>query len=177
GNGAEMRPPARELTPKGGGKFLVPEEATAGWEIVDRLRALTRLPLVFKGIQSAEDARRAVAHGAQAVVVSNHGGRQLDGSAGTLDILPEVVAAVRSEAEVYLDGGIRRASDILTALALGARAVGLGRPVLWALASEGSTGVARLLDLLTAELASVMLLTGRGSISQIDRSLIQPISA
>jgi 4-hydroxymandelate oxidase len=176
GNGANVQPPARALTPKGGGKFVVPEEATVDWEIVDRLRELTELPIIVKGIQSAEDARRAVAHGAKGVVVSNHGGRQLDGSAATLDVLPEVVSAIGTEAEVYLDGGVRRASDVLIALALGARAVGLGRPVLWALAADGSLGVARLIELLTTELASVMLLVGRGSISQIDRTLIQSIS-
>jgi 4-hydroxymandelate oxidase len=176
GNGPDVRPPARELASKGGGKFAVREEATVGWEILDQLRRVTKLPLVVKGILSAEDARLAVSHGAQAVIVSNHGGRQLDGAAAPLDVLPEVVAAVGTSAEVYLDGGIRRANDVLTALALGARAVGLGRPVLWALAVDGSTGVARLLDLLTIELASVMLFTGRGSISQVDRSLVQPVT-
>jgi len=105
-------------------------------------------------------------------VVSNHGGRQLDGAPASLDVLPEVVEEVGSEAEVYLDGGIRRGSDIAMALAIGARAVGLGRLVLWALAAGGETGVSKLLSLLKTDLATVMALTGRRTISEIDRSLV-----
>jgi 4-hydroxymandelate oxidase len=128
--------------------------------------------LILKGILTREDARLAVSHGAKAVVVSNHGGRQLDRAPASLDALPEVVDEVGSKVEVYFDGGIRRGSDIITALALGARAVGLGRPVFWALAAGGEPGVSKLLFLLKTDLATVMALTGRRTLSEIDKSLV-----
>jgi isopentenyl diphosphate isomerase/L-lactate dehydrogenase-like FMN-dependent dehydrogenase len=142
------------------------------WDIVDRLRETTSLPIVLKGILTAEDARRAAEHGARAIVVSNHGGRQLDGATAALDALPEIVAAIGSRLEVYLDGGVRRGSDIAIALALGARAVGLGRPSLWALAAGGGPGVARWLSLLKTDLAAVLALSGRRSALEIDGSLV-----
>src|SRR2546427_44085 len=123
-------------------------------------------------ILNREDARRAAEHGAKGVVVSNHGGRQLDRAPASLDALPEVVEEVGSEVEVYFDGGIRRGSDIVMALALGARAVGLGRLVFWALAAGGEAGVSKLLSLLKTDLATVMALTGRRTISEIDKSLV-----
>jgi 4-hydroxymandelate oxidase len=144
------------------------------WEVVDRLREATDLPIVVKGVLCAADARLSVKHGARAVIVSNHGGRQLDRAPASLAMLPEVVAAVGNRAEVYLDGGVRRGSDVLIALALGARAVGVGRPVLWALAANGEGGVARYLELLASDIASAMVLTGRSSLSKIDRTLIAP---
>src|SRR6202007_2098125 len=119
-----------------------------------------------------EDSRLAVEHGAKGVVVSNHGGRQLDGAPASLDALPEVVEEVGSQIEVYFDGGIRRGTDIVMALAYGAKAVGLGRLVLWALAAGGEAGVSKLLSLLKTDLATVMALTGRRTISEIDKSLI-----
>jgi len=171
GNGPEIRTPSRSPIPEGDHYRLQPE-AAATWEVLDRLRAHTRLPLIVKGVLTREDARTAVDHGARGVVVSNHGGRQLDGAPATLDVLPEIVAEVGEKAEVYLDGGVRRGSDILMAIALGARGVGIGRPALWALAVGGEAGVERLLSLLKVDLATVMALTGRTKIPEIDPSLL-----
>ena len=172
GNGEDVVPPSRSPISEGQ-RFTVRNDASATWEILDRLQEITRLPLVVKGILTGEDAKLAIDHGAKAVVVSNHGGRQLDGAPASLDALPEVVGAVGSKAEVYLDGGVRRGTDILVALALGAKAVGLGRPVLWALAAGGETGVAKLISLLKTDLATVMALTGRRTISEVDRTLVE----
>jgi 4-hydroxymandelate oxidase len=172
GNGREVVRPLRNPVVVDGDHAHIRKEASYTWDAVDRLREITRLPLVLKGILTREDARRAVVHGAKGVVVSNHGGRQLDAAPASLDALPEVVDEVGSEVEVYFDGGIRRGSDIITALALGARAVGLGRPVFWALAAGGEAGVSKLLSLLKTDLATVMALTGRRTLSEIDRSLV-----
>jgi 4-hydroxymandelate oxidase len=128
--------------------------------------------LAIKGILTAEDARRAVDHGASAIVVSNHGGRQLDGTLPTSEALAEVADAVGDRCELFVDGGIRRGSDILKALALGARAVLLGRPYLWALAVDGEGGVRHMLNLLAEELDLCMALAGRPTIASIDRSLL-----
>ncbi len=111
------------------------------WDVLPWLRSLTSLPLILKGVLTAEDAARAVEAGIDGLIVSNHGGRQLDGVLPTIEALPEVVEAVRGRCEVYLDGGIRRGTDILKALALGARAVLIGRPVFWGLAVNGEAGV------------------------------------
>jgi isopentenyl diphosphate isomerase/L-lactate dehydrogenase-like FMN-dependent dehydrogenase len=127
---------------------------------------------VVKGILTGEDATLAVEHGADALVVSNHGGRQLDGAVATMDALPEVVAAVDRRCEVYVDGGVRRGTDVLKALALGARAVLLGRPVLWGLAAGGQEGVGEVLALLRAEIELAMMLAGRPTLASIDRSLV-----
>jgi 4-hydroxymandelate oxidase len=142
------------------------------WDAVEWLRGLSDLPLVIKGILTAEDARRAVDHGASAIVVSNHGGRQLDGTLPTSEALAEVAQAVGTRAEILVDGGIRRGSDILKALALGARAVLIGRPYLWALAVAGQPGVEHLFQLLRDELDLDMALAGRPTIASIDRSLV-----
>jgi 4-hydroxymandelate oxidase len=107
-----------------------------------------------------EDARLAVDHGAAAIVVSNHGGRQLDGAPATLDALPDVVEAVDGRVEVYVDGGVRRGADVAMAVALGARAVLIGRPVVWALAAGGEAGVTRLLELMRAEIELALALLG-----------------
>ncbi len=143
------------------------------WDAIEWLRGLSPLPLAIKGILTGEDARRAVEHGAAAIVVSNHGGRQLDGTVATSEALAEVVDAVGQRAEIYVDGGIRRGSDILKALALGARAVLIGRPYLWGLAVGGQSGVEHLLSLLRDELDLDMALCGRPTISSIDRTLIR----
>jgi 4-hydroxymandelate oxidase len=142
------------------------------WEAIAWLRSLSPLPLAIKGILTADDARLAVEHGASAIVVSNHGGRQLDSTPATGEALDEVVDAVAGRAEILVDGGIRRGADILKALALGARAVLVGRPYLWALAVDGEHGVARMLELLRDELDLDMALAGRPTIASIDRSLI-----
>ncbi len=147
--------------------------ASHTWREVDWLRSISPLPIVLKGIMTAEDAALAVEHGAQGIVVSNHGGRQLDGTLGTLDALPEVVDAVRGRAEVYLDGGVRRGTDVVKALALGARAVLVGRPILWGLALGGAEGVRAVLEHLRMELDLAMALAGRPTIESIDRSFLQ----
>lgn len=146
-----------------------------GWADVDWLKNLTSLPIVIKGVQTAEDCRIAVEHGVDAVVVSNHGGRFLQGSIGTLDALPEVVDASRDYMEVYLDGGVRSGVDVLKALSLGARAVFVGRPVLWALISEGVNGVRAMLEILRYELDAAMGLSGISSTTDADRSLVQTV--
>lgn len=143
------------------------------WEALDWLRSVTRLPVVVKGILTGEDAALAVEHGAAAIVVSNHGGRQLDGAVTGIEALPEVVEAVRDRCEVYVDGGIRRGTDVLKALALGARAVLVGRPILWGLAASGALGVRHVLEILHAELELAMALSGRPTLATIDRSLVR----
>jgi isopentenyl diphosphate isomerase/L-lactate dehydrogenase-like FMN-dependent dehydrogenase len=135
-------------------------DASLDWDDLAELAADCKLPVIVKGIQTAEDATLAVENGAAAVIVSNHGGRQLDGVAATLEILPEVVDAVGDATEVLMDGGIRRGTDVLTALALGARAVLVGRPALWGLAVDGEAGAGRVLELLRAEVELGLTLLG-----------------
>ena len=142
------------------------------WDALSWLRSITSLPVVVKGVMTAEDARLAVEHGAAGIIVSNHGGRQLDGVLATIEALPEVAEAVAGRCEVYLDGGIRRGTDVLKALALGARGVFIGRPVLWGLAVDGAAGVERVLTLLRNELELAMALAGRPTLQGIDRSLV-----
>jgi 4-hydroxymandelate oxidase len=143
------------------------------WRDLAWLRSLTSLPIVVKGIMTMEDAKIAVEHGVEGIVVSNHGGRQLDSTPATLDVLPEIVEAVRGRAEVFMDGGIRRGTDVLKALALGARAVLVGRSPLWGLALGGAEGVHAVLEHLRKEFALAMALSGRSSLGQIDRSMVQ----
>jgi 4-hydroxymandelate oxidase len=140
------------------------------WDTIDQLRSWTALPLVIKGILTAEDAELAAARGVDGIVVSNHGGRQLDGAPATLDVLEEVAQAAAGRCEIYLDGGVRRGSDVLKALALGARAVFVGRPVLWGLAAAGEAGVLRVLEMLRDELELAMVLAGKASTTAIDRA-------
>ncbi len=148
-------------------------DPTLTWKDIDWLGSVSPLPLVLKGIMTGKDAKLAVAHNAKGIIVSNHGGRQLDDTVGTLDALPEVVEAVQGKVEVLVDGGIRRGTDILKAIALGAQAVLLGRPILWGLALSGRQGVKAVLEHLRMELDSAMALTGRRTIGEIDRSLVQ----
>ena len=143
------------------------------WKDIDWLRSISRLPVLLKGIMTAEDAKLAAEHGVAGIVVSNHGGRQLDSTLGTLDVLPEVVAAVKGRVEVYVDGGIRRGTDVLKALALGARAVLVGRPILWGLALGGADGVRAVLQHLQMELDTAIALAGRATVKEIDVSVVQ----
>jgi len=130
--------------------------AWADWTYVDRLKKMTRMKLLLKGIDTAEDAVLAREHGVDGVVVSNHGGRATETGRGTIDILPEVVDAVGGQIPVFIDGGFRRGTDVFKALALGARAVGIGRPYVWGLAAFGQEGVERVIEILRAELAMTM---------------------
>ena len=143
-----------------------------GWEDVAWLRSVTDLPVVLKGILHPEDAALAVEHGVAGIVVSTHGGRQLDGVPASVEVLPAIAEAVGGRAEVYLDGGVRRGTDVIKALALGARAVFVGRPVLWGLAANGADGVHRALELLRDELELAMVLAGQPSVDGIDASLL-----
>ncbi len=143
------------------------------WKDIDWLRSISPLPVVLKGILTAEDAALAVEHGVDGIVVSNHGGRQLDSTLGTLDALPEVVSAVQRRAEVYMDGGVRRGTDVLKAIALGARAVLVGRPVLWGLALGGADGVRAVLEHLRTEFDHAMALAGQSRLADIDARLVQ----
>ncbi len=147
--------------------------AALTWRDVDWLKSISPVPVVVKGIMTAEDARLAVDHGVDGIVVSNHGGRQLDSTLGTLDALPEVVAAVKGRVAVLMDGGIRRGTDVLKAIALGANAVLVGRPVLWGLALGGADGVRAVMDHLRTELDTAMALAGRARVKDIDARLVQ----
>jgi 4-hydroxymandelate oxidase len=147
-------------------------DARNTWEVVSWLRSVTRLPILVKGILAAGDATHALEHGASGVIVSNHGGRQLDGAVSTSEALPSVVDAIGGDAEVLVDGGIRRGTDVLKALALGAQAVVIGRPYLWGLSVDGEAGVSQVLDLLRQEIILAMGLAGRPSLKEIDRTLI-----
>lgn len=152
------------------GSHLEPE--ALAWEDVAWLRSLSGLPVVLKGILHPEDAALAVEHGAAGIVVSTHGGRQLDGVPAGIEALPPVVEAVGGRAEVFLDGGIRRGTDVLKALALGARAVSVGRPILWGLTVDGGAGVRRVLGLLREELELAMVLAGVPDLESIGPDLI-----
>ena len=130
------------------------------WRDLEWLREQSSLPLLVKGVLTAEDALLACEHGCAGIVVSNHGGRQLDGVAATLDALPEVVEAVAGRAEVFLDGGVRRGTDVVKALALGAQSVLIGRPALWGLAARGEEGARHVLELFQDEVRLALLLLG-----------------
>jgi isopentenyl diphosphate isomerase/L-lactate dehydrogenase-like FMN-dependent dehydrogenase len=170
-SGFRLRPPLRKANFDG--EAPTGTDDTLTWESLAWLRSLSALPLLLKGVLTSEDAALAVEHGIEGLIVSNHGGRQLDGVAASIEALPEVAEAVAGRCEVYVDGGIRRGTDVLKALALGARAVLVGRPLLWGLAAAGAAGVYDVLELLHAELELAMRLAGRPTIADIDRSLVQ----
>jgi isopentenyl diphosphate isomerase/L-lactate dehydrogenase-like FMN-dependent dehydrogenase len=146
---------------------------TPTWNTVKELVSLTKLPVIIKGILTKEAAQQAVAAGAKGVIVSNHGGRQLDQTGGTIEALPEVVEGAAGRIPVLLDGGIRRGTDVIKALALGAKAVLIARPYCYGLAAFGAPGVERVLQILRAELVNNMGLCGVGSLKEIDRSLVR----
>jgi 4-hydroxymandelate oxidase len=149
-------------------------KADLGFDDLDWLCGTTHLPVVVKGVCRGDDARRAADHGAKAVVVSNHGGRQLDTAPATCEVLPYVAEAVGDACEVYVDGGVRRGSDVLKAIALGARAVLIGRPILWGLTVNGEDGATDVLEILRRELDEAMLLCGCTTLENIDGSLLRP---
>jgi isopentenyl diphosphate isomerase/L-lactate dehydrogenase-like FMN-dependent dehydrogenase len=143
------------------------------WDYIGWLKGATNIPIIAKGILHPEDAALAVKNGADAISVSNHGGRQLDGAMGSLDALPDVVDAVGGKVPVLMDGGIRRGGDVLKALACGARAVLVGRAPLWGLGAFGQPGVERVLQLLTDETRLAMALAGKRRVSEIDRTIVR----
>lgn len=147
-------------------------EGAARWEDIAWLREQSDLPILLKGILTGEDAQRALAVGVDGLIVSNHGGRTLDGVPATIEVLPEVIAAVQGRVPVLLDGGVRRGTDVLKALALGARAVLIGRPYVYGLATAGALGVAHVLRTLREELEVAMALSGRARLAEIDETLI-----
>lgn len=142
------------------------------WTELAWLRSVTSLPLVLKGIRTAEDALKAVDHGVEGILVSNHGARQLDGTLSTIEMLPEIVEVVNGRSEIYLDSGIRRGSDVIKALALGARAVLVGRPLFWGLAWNGADGVRLVLEILRHEVDLVMGHCGHTSVQTLDNTLV-----
>ena len=148
------------------------ERSAVSWSDLRWIREVWNGPLVIKGVLTGEDASRAIDEGANAIVVSNHGGRQLDGVAPSLRALPEVVAAVNGQAEVLMDGGIRRGSDIVKALCLGARAVLVGRAYAYGLGAAGHAGVARAIEILRTDLIRTLKLLGCGSVAALDRSFV-----
>ena len=164
------------IPPSANVEINAPRTLAATWSEIEWLAANTPLPLLVKGIMTGEDARLCVDHGPKALIVSNHGARQLDTTFASIEVLPEVVAAVDGRLEVYLDGGIRRGTDVLKALALGARAVLIGRPLFWGLAVDGEAGVRTVLQLLWDELDITMGMCGRPTIDCIDISLLGTVS-
>ena len=148
------------------------EQSAVCWDDLRWIRELWKGPLVVKGVQTADDARRAADKGADALVVSNHGGRQLDGVAPSLRVLPEVVAAIDGQIEILVDGGIRRGSDVVKALCLGARAVLVGRAYAYGLGAAGEAGVARAIEILRADVVRTLKLLGCPSVAALDRSYV-----
>lgn len=150
---------------------------TLDWDDLDRLRASTSLPLLLKGVLHPDDARIALDHGVDGLLLSNHGGRQLDTVPATIDLLPEIAAAVAGRVPLLLDGGVRRGTDIVKALALGATAVGIGRPAVWGLAADGENGVTRVLDILRRELDHTLALCGATGIADLTPALVRNATA
>jgi isopentenyl diphosphate isomerase/L-lactate dehydrogenase-like FMN-dependent dehydrogenase len=143
------------------------------WRELEWLRGLTSLPLVLKGVRTSEDAYEAVEHGVDGLLVSTHGGRQLDMTMGAIEMVPEVVEAARGRAEVYVDSGVRRGSDVIKALALGAKAVAIGRPLFWGLAIDGANGVHGVLELLREEVDRAMAFTGQSDVNALEPGVVQ----
>ena len=142
------------------------------WRDLEWLRGLSSLPLILKGVRVGEDAKIAAEMGVEGILVSTHGGRQLDQTLSSIETVPEIVAAVNGQCEVYLDSGVRRGSDVLKALAMGVKAVGIGRPLYWGLATEGEDGVHNVLELLREEVGRVMDFCGQSDVGNLDEALI-----
>ncbi|CAL1262320.1 unnamed protein product [Larinioides sclopetarius] len=147
-------------------------DPSISWKDIKWLKEITTLPILLKGILTAEDAIMAVENGVAGIIVSNHGARQLDGVPATIEVLPEIVRAVAGRCEVYLDGGVRTGTDVLKAIALGAKAVFIGRPVLWGLAHSGEEGVRKVLQILRKEFDTAMALSGCSTLHDIKPSLV-----
>ncbi|XP_028417187.1 hydroxyacid oxidase 1-like [Dendronephthya gigantea] len=164
---------SKDMLEFGSGSVDKIHDRSATWDtIIPWVRSITSLPVVVKGILTAEDAKLAVKCGVDGIIVSNHGGRQLDCVPATIEVLPSIVLAVGQDVEVYLDGGIRFGSDIFKALALGAKAVFIGRPILWGLAYQGEEGVHRVLQIFKEELEITMTLCGCASVKDIVKDMV-----
>jgi isopentenyl diphosphate isomerase/L-lactate dehydrogenase-like FMN-dependent dehydrogenase len=175
-DGLELKPYAWEFTPDAPKGLNDIRDPAATWEDLDKLMENTSLPVIVKGVMTGEDGRLCVEHGVSGIIVSNHGARQLDTTLATIEVLPEVVEAVEGRCEVYLDGGIRRGADVVKALALGARAVLIGRPMFWGLAVNGEEGVKRVVRILVEEMEMTMAMCGRPTVESLDRSLLTTVS-
>jgi 4-hydroxymandelate oxidase len=162
----KQKPMLADLAPGG----LVDPKLT--WEVIARMKEVTKMNVMVKGLEVAEDAEAAVAAGVDGIIVSNHGGRATDTGRGTIECLPEVVKAVNGRVPVMVDGGIRRGTDVFKALALGASAVGIGRPYCWGLGAFGQAGVERVIDLMNREFAICMRGSGTPTLAAIDESRI-----
>jgi 4-hydroxymandelate oxidase len=170
-SGLKSGTPQRGHRPGGREIYSTLLDATLTWKDIEWIRSLTKLPVVLKGVLNPDDAERAVRVGAAGIIVSNHGSRNLDTLPATLDALPAVIDRIAGRLDVLMDGGIRRGTDIIKALALGADAVLIGRPYIYGLAVAGAEGVTRVLEILRAEFEIAMALTGRTSVSQLDKTI------
>jgi isopentenyl diphosphate isomerase/L-lactate dehydrogenase-like FMN-dependent dehydrogenase len=165
-------PKAGAETPRPGGRAGEGSDPAATWQDLEWIKSNTNMPVVAKGIMTGEDVELCAQVGADAVIVSNHGGRHLDNTLATIEVLAEAVAAAKGNIEVLLDGGIRRGADVVKAIALGAKAVFIGRPLFWGLAVDGEQGVIRVLDILREEMAITMAKCGRPTIASIDATVM-----
>lgn len=172
--GSPRTPPARPATGGPRNPYRVPEgRLWYEWRYLEQIRPFIAGPLLVKGILTAEDARLCLEHGAQGIIVSNHGGRSLDYGPSTLEVLPEIVAAVGGRVPVLVDSGFRRGADVMKALALGASAVCLGRATRWGLGAFGPPGAQRVIEMVQAELVAAMAAAGRRSIADLDRTAVR----
>jgi isopentenyl diphosphate isomerase/L-lactate dehydrogenase-like FMN-dependent dehydrogenase len=147
-------------------------DPAATWKDLEWIKGATDLPIIAKGVMTGEDVEQCAKAGADAVVISNHGGRHIDNTLATIEVLPEAVAAADGKLEVLLDGGIRRGADVVKAIAVGAKAVFIGRPLFWGLAVDGEQGVIRVLDILREEIEITMAKCGRTDIASIDSTVV-----
>lgn len=171
-DGIKLKPYSWDFNPDAPAGLNDIRDPGATWEHLDWFVKSVSLPVVVKGIMTAEDAKLAVEHGVSGIIVSNHGGRQLDTTYSTIEVLPEIVDVVNNNCEVYIDGGIRRGSDVLKALALGARAVLIGRPVFWGLAVNGEEGVRDVVRILVEELEMTMAMCGKSKLADLNRDML-----
>jgi glycolate oxidase len=167
------RPNLEGLPGNSDGRAREDTQAALTWEDLAWLRSATRLPLILKGVTTAEDAELAIGHGVDVIYVSNHGGRQLDHGPATIEVLPEIVHAVRGRADVIVDSGFMRGTDVVKAIALGAKAVLIGKLQTWGLAAGGARGLQRALELLATEMAIVMTNVGVGTVAEIDSGCLR----
>jgi isopentenyl diphosphate isomerase/L-lactate dehydrogenase-like FMN-dependent dehydrogenase len=170
--GLKLKPYSWEFTPDAPAGLNDIRDPGASWKDLDWVLSKTNLPVIVKGIMTGEDAKLCMEHGVKGLIVSNHGARQLDTTFATIEVLPEVVEASEGKLEVYLDGGIRRGTDIFKALALGAKAVLMGRPLFWGLAVGGEAGLRSVLQMLREELEITMAMCGTPDLKSIDRSFV-----